>query len=105
MRREGGRRKDAQPARGSWMLPKSNAKSCLLHMWQRLPRTSRRPRPRPGPPQAPCNVSYLGKILATTQKKRRDWQLENNSQKNTHTHEKKKKKQKENKKENNKSKK
>lgn len=39
-----------------------------------------------GPPQAPCNVSYLGKILATTQKKRRDWQLENNSQKNTHTH-------------------
>lgn len=55
----------AHSRRGSrlWVvLPKSNAKPCLPHMWQRLPcylpfLLS----------LIPLHISYLGKILATTQ--------------------------------------
>lgn len=45
---QGGRRTHSRregPGTVHGMLPKSNAKSCLLHMWQRLPRTTARPRP------------------------------------------------------------
>lgn len=115
-RRVGGRTHSRREGPGTvhGMLPKSNAKSCLLHMWQRLPRTRARtrarPRPRPALPwSTPSAVQRfiswenLGHHPKETPRLTVRKQL---TKKHTHTREnKKKKKEKENKKENNKSKK
>lgn len=64
---QGGRRRRTHsrregPGAVHGVLPKSNAKSCLLHMWQRLPRTRARPRPRPA---LPCPAVVHPKCRAT----------------------------------------